>query len=508
MKDKILINKEEIEKKIVFLRKKQKKIVLCHGVFDLLHIGHIKHFKEAKTLGDIVIVSITSDKFVNKGPNRPIFNQNLRAEALASLEQIDYVIINDNESSISIIREVKPKIYCKGPDYKKNENDITKKIKTEIAEVRKYGGKIIYTKEQTFSSSKLINLFSDKFSQLHRSNIRKIKKNYTYKDILNFFKNFQKIKILVVGETIIDEYNFCEALGKSGKEPTLVLRDLNKEIYLGGAAAISRHLSNFLGKIKLLSMIGEKEEFKDKIKKDLPKNISFDYIKKNNSPTIIKRRFLDYVSKNKILGVYSLNDSKLDNSNELQFQKKLKRLIPKADMVIVSDYGHGLISKKSAQIICKNSKYLAVNAQLNASNVGFHSMRKYTNVDCVIINDRELRHELRDRNSSVNILMKKLSEDQKIKNLIVTMGSKGSILYNKKTKTFFYNEAYTKNAVDKIGAGDTMLALTSICLYKKLTEQLSLVIGSIAAAFSVKNIGNKISINKVDILKTLEHLLK
>ena len=159
-------------------------------------------------------------------------------------------------------------------------------------------------------------------------------------------------------------------------------------------------------------MIGEKEEYKDKIKKDLPTNISFDYIKKNNSSTIIKRRFLDYVSKNKILGVYSLNDSKLDYSNEIQFQKKLKQLIPKADMVIVSDYGHGLISKKSAQIICKKSKYLAVNAQLNASNVGFHSMRKYTNVDCVIINDRELRHELRDRNSSVNILMKKLSEDE------------------------------------------------------------------------------------------------
>ena len=206
--------------------------------------------------------------FVNKGPNRPIFNQNLRAEALASLEQINYVIINDNESSISIIRDVKPKIYCKGPDYKKNEDDITKKIKKEIAEVRKYGGKIVYTKkEQTFSSSKLINLFSDKFSELHRSNIRKIKKNYTYKDIFNFFKDLQKIKILVVGETIIDEYNFCEALGKSGKEPTLVLRDLNKEIYLGGAAAISRHLSSFLDKINLLSMIGEKEEYKDKIKR-------------------------------------------------------------------------------------------------------------------------------------------------------------------------------------------------------------------------------------------------
>ena len=98
-------------------------------VYLIFYIGHIKHFNEAKSLGDILIVSITSDKFVNKGPNRPIFNQNLRAEALASLEQINYVIINDNESSISIIRDVKPKIYCKGPDYKKNEDDITKKLK-------------------------------------------------------------------------------------------------------------------------------------------------------------------------------------------------------------------------------------------------------------------------------------------------------------------------------------------------------------------------------------------
>ena len=177
-------------------------------------------------------------------------------------------------------------------------------------------------------------------------------------------------------------------------------------------------------------------------------------------------------------------------------------------MVIVSDYGHGLISTKSAKMICTNSKFLAVNAQLNASNIGFHSMRKYINPNCVIINDRELRYELRDRNSPVTELMKKLCNDQKINNLIVTMGTQGSIFYNKQKSSFFRNQAYEKNALDKIGAGDTMLALASICLHKKLSERLSLIIGSLAAAQSVRTIGNKNPVDKIEMLKTLEHLLK
>ena len=501
-----IIDIKKIKTKISTYKKRG--VVLCHGVFDLLHIGHIKHFKEAKSYGDTLVVSITSDLYVNKGPNRPAFNERYRAEALASLEIVDYVLVNNNPSSIPVIKELKPNFYCKGPDYKIHKDDITGKIKKEISEVKKFGGKVVYTNDTTFSSSKLINLFTDGFSSEHRSNIKKIKKDYSYKKILDLIKKFQDTKILIIGETIIDEYNFCEALGKSGKEPTLVLRDLNKESYLGGAAAIARHLSSFSKKISLLSMIGEKSEHKKKIIKELPKNVNFEYIKKTNSPTIVKKRFLDHISKNKVLGVYSVNDDKLVVKDENQFNKKLKKLISNHDLVIVSDYGHGLISEKSAKLISKKSKYLAVNAQLNASNIGFHSMRKYKNVDCVIINDRELRHELRDRNSPVTKLMQKLCKDQKIKNLIVTMGTQGSIFYNKNKNDFISNEAYSKNAVDKIGAGDAMLAISSLCLLKKFPERLSLIIGSLAAALSVKSIGNKMSINKVDILKSLEHMFK
>ena len=92
---------------------------MCHGVFDLLHLGHIKHFEEAKKYGDILVVTITPNKYVSKGPNRPVFNTNQRMEAIASLETVDYVSENKWRDAVETIKLLKPNVYCKGPDYKK-----------------------------------------------------------------------------------------------------------------------------------------------------------------------------------------------------------------------------------------------------------------------------------------------------------------------------------------------------------------------------------------------------
>ncbi len=299
---------------------KEKKIVLCHGVFDLLHIGHIKHFNEAKNFGDILVVSLTPDKFVNKGPGRPAFNEKLRLQAIASLDVVDYVVLNLTPTAVNIIKKLKPDIYCKGPDYKNQRNDISGQIKEEIKVIKKIGGRIIFTESMTFSSSKLINYYDDSHSDEQKTLIKRIKKNYTFLKIRKLIDKFKKLKVLIIGETIIDQYVFCEALGKSGKEPVLVLRDLNTEEYLGGAAALSRHISPFCNKISLLSMVGEKGDYLNKIKRKLPKNINFKYIKKKNSPTILKRRFLDNVNKNKILGVYKINDEILSKKQDKIFK--------------------------------------------------------------------------------------------------------------------------------------------------------------------------------------------
>jgi len=316
------------------------------------------------------------------------------------------------------------------------------------------------------------------------------------------------VKVLIIGETIIDQYSFCEALGKSGKEPVLVLRDINTEEYLGGAAAISRHLSTFCDKITLLSMIGEKAEYLNHIKKALQKNVNFKYIKKKNSPTILKRRFLEQHSNNKIIGIYKINDDALPSKEEKLFSNILKKITSKYDLVIVSDYGHGFISNKNANLICKFSKFLALNAQVNAANIGFHSMRNYKNTDCVIINEKEIRHELRDKNSKIENLMKKLSKKQKVKNLIVTRGTSGSLLYDRKKNKFNLCDAYAKTSVDKIGAGDAMLSIIALSLKCGIKKELALLIASLAAAQSVKTIGNKEAINKNQIVKSLQNIIK
>ncbi len=507
MKNKIYSLKDLV-KQLKTDKVKKRKIVLCHGVFDLLHVGHIKHLKKAKELGDKLVVTLTPDKYVNKGPGRPVFNQYLRSEAIAAIDVVDYVAINDTATAVNPIKIIKPSIYCKGKDYKNFKKDITGEIKNEIKELKKNKGNLVITEELTFSSSRLINRSTDFFSIGQKKTLNKISKKFNFNSIKKNIDSFDRLKILIIGETIIDQYNFCEAVGKSGKEPMLVLKDIKNEQYFGGVLSIAKNLSQFSKKISIISMLGEKKEFSNEIKKDLPKNIKTKFIFKKNSPTILKKRYIDHLSKNKIIGMYKINDEILTKNDEFNFNKILNKELHRYDLVIVSDYGHGLISKKSAEIICKKSKFLALNAQVNASNIGFHTIRNYKNFNTLVINEKEIRHEMRDKISKLEVLMSKLSKEKNIQNVVVTMGATGSVLFSKKEKKFYYAGAFAHKTIDKIGAGDTMLSLIGPSIKIGIDNDITLLIGSLGAAQSVETIGNKETVNKIKILKTLESILK
>jgi|TARA_Y100000310_G_scaffold81608_2_gene78157 rfaE bifunctional protein kinase chain/domain/rfaE bifunctional protein nucleotidyltransferase chain/domain len=503
-----IISIEELAKKVDSAKAEGKRVVHCHGVFDLLHFGHIKHFEEAKTLGDILIVTITSDNYVKKGPNRPAFSAVLRLQVLASLEAVDYVAENSWPTAVKTIKILQPDIYCKGPDYKNNSDDVTGNIDDEASAVISVGGEIRYTKDITFSSSSLLNKFGNVYNESQKAFIQKLLKGQNFEDIKAKVNELKKLKVLVLGETIIDQYVFCEALGKSGKEPVLVLRDLEMDQYAGGAAAIARHLSDFCENISLLSLLGEKKEFKDFVLESLPDNIEPYFIYKKASPTITKKRYVDYISKSKSLGVYSINDAQMDGENLDQLHAYLNDLIPKHDLMIVSDYGHGFISSKTAKHISKYSIFTSLNAQINAANIGYHTMDNYMNIDCAIINETELRHELRDRESDVKELMRHLVARIKAKNLVVTQGSGGATLYTEHNEKFHHCPAFATTVLDKIGAGDAMLALFSCSLKSGFDSDLSLFMGSLAAAQSVESIGNSTPVNKMQLLKTFIHAVK
>ena len=505
--DKIL-SISELAEKIKSAKSDGKTVVHCHGVFDLLHIGHIKHFEEAKSFGTLLVITVTADAHVNKGPNRPAFSNELRLQALAALEVVDFVAANNRPTAVETIKTLKPDIYCKGPDFANHSNDITGKIIEEENAVKSVGGIIRYTTDITFSSSNLLNQYGNIYSKPQKSFIEQLKAQYSFEDIKKLIDDLKDTKVLVIGETIVDQYVFCEALGKSGKEPVLVLRDIETEQYIGGAAAIARHLADFCSEVTLLSILGEKGEYEDFIRSNIPRNVEPFFIYKTDSPTIVKKRFVDQINKTKVLGVYSLNEEIIKGDLEQQFLDRLEKLIPQHDVVIVSDYGHGMISPKVAEYIVEKASFLALNAQVNAANIGYHTMNKYRGVACTIINETELRHEFRDKEENVEVLIKKLAFYLNSKFNVVTSGEEGAILYNHERDDNFSCPAFANKIVDKIGAGDAMLALLSVALFKYGEETFSLFLGSLAAAQSVESIGNSVPISKTKLLKTIQHAFK
>jgi rfaE bifunctional protein kinase chain/domain/rfaE bifunctional protein nucleotidyltransferase chain/domain len=505
--NKKIINLEDLSDLFAKLKSEGKKIVHCHGVFDLLHVGHIKHFKEAKTFGDILVVSITPDEFVNKGSGRPAFSTPLRLEALSELESVDYVVANKWPSAEEIIKIIQPNIYCKGPDYKNHSDDITGKITEEEIAVTLAGGKIMFTDDITFSSSSLLNKFGNIYSKEQDLFIRNIKEKHSFEQIQKKIEGMNELKVLVIGETIIDQYVFCEALGKSGKEPVLVLRDLETQEYLGGSIAIARHLCSFCESVSVLSFLGKDNEYKSFIEDNIEDNINLNFFNKSDSPTIVKRRFVDHIDRKKVLGVYSINDAMLNEYEEDKFIESFDKLSKEHDVIIISDYGHGVITPKIATHISNSEKFVSLNAQVNAANIGTHNIRKYHDVNCLIINETELRHEMRQRDGDAEKMAIILKDIVKAKYITVTQGKNGAFLINGDI-TPERCVGFASQVVDKVGSGDALLALLSICLFSKFDEKLSLFIGSLAAAQSVETLGNSASVNKIKLLKTISHLLK
>lgn len=489
--------------KQIELLKKTKKIGLCHGAYDVVHIGHIKHFNYCKKFCDILIVSVTDDKFIKKGFDRPIFDIQKRIEFLSNISSIDFVIRSDEFSAVSNIKLIKPHIYFKGSEYKKK--DLIGNLKKEINTLKKIGSTIYYTKGFSSSSSKIINKYFSN-NLVNNSFISEIKKKFSYNFIEKKIDFLKKISPLIIGEIIIDQYTLSETIGKSGKDPYLVTKYLSDQKYLGGVGAIANTISSFTNSIQVLSYIGKKNSYSKFIDKKLNKNIRLYLITKKNSDTILKKRYVENYDKTKILGVYHYNDDPLDINEEKKLINKLKKLNIKSKTVIVADYGHGLITNNISKFISNESRFLSINCQINASNYGEHSLLKYKKCNLIVINERELRYELRDKNSSINILISRLKKIIKFKSIIVTRGKYGAQMFvNNKSLNC---PAFTETIKDKVGAGDAMFALASVCDSMNFEPEITLLIGSIASYYNLGVLGNESNIDVNYLKKIIYQLLQ
>ena len=490
------------------LRNKGKIIVLCHGVFDLLHPGHIKHFEAAKKEGDILVVTLTKDDFVNRGPGRPVFNQILRAESIAALGCVDFVAINDWPTAVETIRKLKPHLYVKGSDYVKRKADVTGMIFEEEQAVKSVGGRMHFTDEISFSSTALINTHLTPYPQEAKDYFLKFRKRYEGADIIDALKGLKDTSVLVIGDTIIDEYHYCFGMGKSQKDNILASKFLSEEIFAGGVLAASNHIAGFCKSVTLVSVLGVQNDYKDFIYSHLKPNVKTHFYERKDAPTVVKRRFVDPHFLTKLFEICYLPDSApLPGNLESQIVEYLESNLKRFDMALVADFGHGLVTPRIIQTLCQKANFLAVNVQTNSANLGFNLITKFKRADYICIDEPEIRFACHDRYSHLEKLILNISKQVHCSRIIITRGHEGALAYSRKGG-FYKIPIFSKEIVDRIGAGDAYFSITSPCVFKNQPMEVVGFIGNAVGAMEVLIVGNRSAIEPVPLYKYITALLK
>jgi len=314
------------------------------------------------------------------------------------------------------------------------------------------------------------------------------------------------LRVALIGETIIDEYVYTDAIGKSGKEPMLVCRHVSQEAQGGGVLAIANHLSEFCESVELVSALGAQDAREDFVRSTLAPCVEARFIYKQDSPTIVKRRYLDAYSLAKLMGVYHYNPAALCPDDEAALSALLESALSRADLVIVADYGHGLLTPHLVEQLVTSPRFLAVNTQMNAANQGYHTLSKYRRLDYACLHEGELRLDARDLHGELLGLAHAALKRFDARALTVTRGKQGSLLLHKEGGVF-ETPALATRVLERVGAGDAVLALTSLAVAGGVQPELVGMFGNLAGAQQVSVMGNSQHIKKARLLEQLqEHL--
>ncbi len=490
------------------LRARGETIVLAHGTFDLLHVGHVKHLQAARAEGTVLMVTLTADKYVIKGPGRPVFTENLRAEMLASLECVDYVGIQNGATASEVIQTIKPQIYIKGSEYRNADDDLTGQILAEQQAVEAYGGHLTFTDELTFSSSQLINRYLDVYDPPLQGFLNTLRVRQIADRLLDSFNTIENLRVLVIGDAIVDEYIYAVPIGKSPKETIIATLYKNKEEFAGGVFATANHIANLCAEVEVISLLGAHDSFEHLIRNSLKPNVRFKPLIRDGVPTTRKTRFIEPSYIRKMFEVYHMEDLPISGELEDELDRLVAAKASQYDLVVVNDFGHGLITPRIVDTLRRCAKFVAVNTQTNSANVGYNLITKYKQAQYVAIDATEARLAAHEKFGPMETeVIRHIRSAVDCEHMIVTHGNHGcyAVLED---GAVVHIPAFTKTVVDTVGAGDAFFAVTSPFVATGLPMELVGVIGNAAGALKVGIVGHRKSVEKVPLMKYLTTLLK
>ena len=476
----------------------------CHGCFDIVHPGHIQHLQFARSLGDLLIVSVSADTHVNKGADRPLIPDDLRAASLAALECVDYVYINPEPTAVELLDALQPDVYVKGREYERNQDP---RFLAERDSVVRHSGRVVLSSgEVVYSSTALIGAMGG-HALFNDEKLARLRNRYELSTphLQNLLQRARGQKVLVIGDYILDRYHFCDATGVAGEGPMLSLRALQTRDYDGGAGVIALHLAGLGAKPTLVSAMGE-----DELSRQIEMRLTAQGVDVQCYPgrreVVSKHRYL--VDQTKLFKVDEGTPAPADMQLEESLAERILAAAEGASAVVFADFGYGVITASLLERILpalrKNVPILTADVSGRQSN-----LLRFRGFDLLCPTEREAREALHDFSNGLGAVVWDLLSKTEARSAIITLGKQGLVTFERNEHALAdrlaseYVPALTANPADPLGCGDALLATASFVLAAGGSLQAAAFLGSVAAAIEAQHTGNK----PVDVEGLLSYLL-
>ena len=479
-----------------------KKVIMCHGTFDVVHPGHIRHLLYAKSKGDLLVASLTGDEHITKANFRPYVPQELRAFNLAALEVVDYVVIDKDPTPIRNLSIIKPDYFAKGYEYTKD--GIHPKTAEERATVESYGGEILFTPgDIVYSSSNIIEteapaIATEKLMALLEG------ENLTLDDLRKTLAKFQGVKVHVVGDLIVDSYTHTVLIGGMTKTPTMSVRLENKRDFVGGAGIVAKHLHAAGADVTFSTVLGN-DPLSEFVIKDLEAaGVTCEPIINSTRPTTNKNAIM--AGGYNLLKIDSLDNRPVSEKILAELTNRIEEIA--ADIIVFSDFRHGIFNRDSISVLTKaipKGVFRVADSQV-ATRWG--NILEFYGFDLITPNEREARFALGDQDSVVRPLGLKLYREAGCKTLILKLGERGLLTFrslpkkDEDVRAFVTLDSFAEKVVDAVGSGDALLAYAALALYTTGNSVIASALGSFSAAIECEHEGN-VPVRPKDVLDKL-----
>jgi rfaE bifunctional protein kinase chain/domain len=488
-------------KSLLGARPRKRKVIMCHGVFDVVHPGHVRHLLYAKTKADVLVASLTADRHISKGQNRPHVPQELRALNLAAFETVDYVIIDKNATPLDNLKLLQPDFFAKGYEY--TAAGLPPKTQEEVAVLAEYGGEMIFTPgDIVYSSTRLIDLAPPSIRSEKLLTYMDSEK-LTFQALRDALGQLGKYRVHVVGDTIVDSYTQTAMIGGQAKTPTMSVLYERRDDYIGGAAVVAEHLRAAGASVTFSTVLGD-DHFKDFVLAGLKeRGVDCRAVIDRTRPTTQKNAIV--AGGYRLLKIDTLDNRSISDNIVAQLAKTVQEV--QSDAVVFSDFRHGIFNRRTipALVGAIPAGRLKVADSQVASRWG--NITEFKGFDLITPNEREARFALADQDSGIRPLASSLYDAAQCKTLILKLGERGVLTCrsadHESLDSFIVIDSFVDRVVDAVGAGDALLAYATLAKLATRSDAIATILGSLAAACECEVDGN-IPITPQDVVRKLD----